>query len=298
MFSYAQNLEDVRIALCFGKAGGRTYVDVGGGHPVADNATYMLYLQGWSGLVVEPQPDLAALYAPLRPRDTVVATLVGREEADVDFHVIDRLHGLSSMLPAQAIAAREWGADHRVERRRVTTLTTLLDRAGITSIDVLKVDVEGVEPDVLAGLDFTRFRPVMMVIEAIFPGHSEPDYSRFEPMVTDLGYVRAHYDGLNVIYVVGERPELIAAFTPEMEAEAQSSAALHRYGRAAEDKTHPDHAAALALSRGLLARLPYLSPDLLDGLLPEGAPAPGSDDWRAMIGRICCGTDGGKIHWD
>lgn len=298
MFSYAQNLEDARIALLFGEHHAGTYVDVGGGHPIADNATYMLYLAGWRGLVVEPQHGLAALYAPLRPRDIVHATLVGRAEGEVDFHVVDRLHGLSSMLPAQAEAAKEWGAGHVVERRAVTTLTALLDAAALGPIDVLKVDVEGVEPDVLAGLDFARHRPTMMVIEAIFPGHTEPDYTRFEPFVIERGYARAHYDGLNVIYVVTERPDLLAGFTPEMEARAQAASAFHRLGRAAEDTTHPDHAAARALSRGLLARLPFLDPDLVASLLPEGAPKPGTDAFRALIGRIAAGTDGGKIHWD
>lgn len=298
MFSYAQNLEDVRVAHLFpGKTDG-VYVDVGGGHPIADNATFLLYLMGWRGLVVEPQAGLAALYPHLRPRDRIEATLVGARAGTVDFHVIDRLHGLSSILPAQAEAAREWGADHRVERRAIVPLRDLMARHGIDRVDLLKIDVEGAERDVLDGVDFRSVKPTVMVIEAIYPGHTEPDYARFEPFVTDLGYVRAHYDGLNVTYVDADRPDIAARFTPDMEAAAQASDALHRYGRAAEDERHPDHAVAKTLARGLLARLPMLPPDLVAGLMPEGAPAPDTDAFRALIGRIASGTDGGKIHWD
>ena len=36
------------------------YIDVGAGHPIADNVTFWLYERGWHGIAVEPQADLAA----------------------------------------------------------------------------------------------------------------------------------------------------------------------------------------------------------------------------------------------
>ena len=67
--SYAQNLEDYHLDLVLGDQPTGTYVDVGGGHPVADNVSFWFYLKGWSGLVVEPQQGLADAYAGVRPRD-------------------------------------------------------------------------------------------------------------------------------------------------------------------------------------------------------------------------------------
>ena len=37
--SYAQNLEDYHLDLIFRDVAAGTYVDVGGGHPVADNVS-------------------------------------------------------------------------------------------------------------------------------------------------------------------------------------------------------------------------------------------------------------------
>ena len=53
--SYSQNLEDYHLSLAF--AGQRTgfYIDIGGGHPVADNVSFWFYERGWQGIVVEPQ---------------------------------------------------------------------------------------------------------------------------------------------------------------------------------------------------------------------------------------------------
>ena len=77
--SYAQNLEDYHLDLVFGDQQTGTYVDVGGGHPVADNVSFWFYLKGWRGLIVEPQEALASIYANVRPRDHTVS-LPGRTQ--------------------------------------------------------------------------------------------------------------------------------------------------------------------------------------------------------------------------
>src|SRR5688572_11318890 len=70
--SYAQRLEDYHLASAFGHQASGFYVDLGAGHPVADNVSYWFYLQGWRGVVVEPQAHLLDLYRHLRPRDVAV----------------------------------------------------------------------------------------------------------------------------------------------------------------------------------------------------------------------------------
>ena len=67
--SYSQNLEDYHLSLAFAGQAIGTYIDVGAGHPIADNVSFWFYERGWQGIVVEPQPELAALYQRLRPRD-------------------------------------------------------------------------------------------------------------------------------------------------------------------------------------------------------------------------------------
>src|ERR1700722_1067401 len=96
--SYSQNLEDYHLSLAFAGQATGTYIDVGAGHPIADNVSFWFYERGWHGIVVEPQPELAALYPRLRPRDRVVRGLVGRHGGEIDFHVVERLHGLSTTV--------------------------------------------------------------------------------------------------------------------------------------------------------------------------------------------------------
>src|SRR4051794_1891817 len=107
--SYAQNMEDYHLDVAFGGARQGRYVDIGGGHPVAGSVSFWFYQRGWSGIVIEPQPDLAALHRRLRPRDTLVEAVIGRTSGDTEFFRIDRLHGLSTTIRGNAEAARQHG---------------------------------------------------------------------------------------------------------------------------------------------------------------------------------------------
>ncbi len=97
MLSYAQNLEDYYLDQVFAGRSSGTYVDVGGGHPIADNVSFYFYLKGWHGLIVEPQAKLAEAYRGIRPRDQVYQGLAGAADGTIAFHQVDGLHGLSSM---------------------------------------------------------------------------------------------------------------------------------------------------------------------------------------------------------
>ena len=304
--SYAQNLEDYHLSLAFAGQATGTYIDVGAGHPIADNVSFWFYERGWQGIVVEPQPELAALYPRLRPRDLVVRGLVGRRCGEIDFHVVERLHGLSTMVEDHARKAKALGAGYRTVRMPVTTLAELCERHDLGSIDFLKIDVEGAEGDVLFGGDWKRFRPKVIVAEAVTPTASEPAWQDWEPFLVAQGYRFILFDTLNRFYVAQEHPEIMARLPSER---APWHAVRHMYeiGRAPESKLHPDHALAQDLARGFWASLPYLDPSLITQLLGRGRRIAKSDDlaalastvdteqFRAALGRVACGYDGGQI---
>jgi FkbM family methyltransferase len=296
--SYAQNMEDYHLALAFEGQERGTYIDVGAGHPVADNVSLWFYERGWSGLVVEPQADLAALYPLVRRRDRVYEGLVGRTHGLADFYEVDRLHGFSTTVQAHAENALTFGADYRVARRSITTLARLCEEHGLSQIDFLKVDVEGGEADVLAGNDWNRFRPKVIVAEAVTPGKGEPCWEAFEPMLLSNGYRFRLFDTLNRFYVADEHRELFEKL-PSERAPWESVTHMYEIGRAPESANHPDHLLTRRLARGLWATLPHIDPALMAELLRRGggeaADDPSSEEFRLALGRIACGYDGGQI---
>ena len=83
------------------------------------------------------------------------------------------------------------------------------------SIDFLKIDVEGAEADVLFGGDWERFRPKVIVAEAVTPMTSEPSWQAWEPFLIAQRYRFALFDTLNRFYVADEHPEIMARVPTE-----------------------------------------------------------------------------------
>lgn len=300
--SYSQNMEDHHVWLAFAGRTPGTYVDVGAGHPVADNVTVRLYERGWHGLVIEPQADLLALYGRLRPRDVAIGTLVGATDGEAAFHVVDRLHGFSTTIAAHARKAGDFGAGFTTERRPMARLATLLAAHDLGPIDLLKVDVEGGEADVLAGNDWTRFRPKLVVVEAVAPVTNAPTHAAWEPLLLAAGYRFGLDDTLNRFYVADECPDVWERL-PKQRADWHAVRHMYEIGRAPENALHPDHALAKALVRGALASLPWLDDATLAAMLERGLadgraalPDLRSEAFRLALGRIACGYDGGQIH--
>lgn len=279
--SYAQRLEDYHLELVFADVSSGFYVDVGGGHPVADNVSFYFYLKGWRGLVVEPQAVLAALYARLRPRDIVVDHPVGAADGDIAFHQVERLHGFSSIIEANAQGARAYGADYSSTRMKLARLSTLLDLHRPGQIDFLKIDVEGAEADVLAGLDLARHRPKLMCVEAVEPGSMAEMWHGWEPGLLAAGYRFAFFDELNRFYVADEHRALAQRF-PSAPAPWNVVTHLYECGRADRDAGHPDRRLAERLVRGFLASLPQRSPDELWALLAASAGRDGLETGAAL----------------
>ena len=301
--SYAQNMEDYHLSLAFAGQDRGTYIDIGGGHPAAGSVSFWFYKRGWSGVVVEPQGDLARLHRALRPRDQVAQCLIGATGGERDFHQFDRWHGLSTTVEGYAKAA---GADFRTTRVQAMSLADLCRAYVQGPIDFLKIDVEGAEGEVIAGADWEQFRPGIVLLESIAPISGEPTWPAWEQQLLDKGYRFALFDTLNRFYVAEERKDLLARMPTER---APWDAVLHLYeiGRAPDNANHPDHALALDLARGFWASLPFLGDDVLAEILQKGRDLNGtqtkgrasvdvsSDAFRASLGLIASAYDGGFI---
>jgi FkbM family methyltransferase len=289
--SYAQNLEDYHIARAFAGQRDGFYIDVGAGHPVCDNVSCWFYLQGWRGIVVEPQDDLADLYRLVRPRDIRESCVIGRTDGEANFHRVDRLHGFSSILEQAAAQAANFGATFTSQKTTMKTLASLCAEHAVERIDFLKIDVEGAEGEVLAGGDFARWRPRVIVAEALAPGSLAENWSGWEPHLLENGYEFVLFDNLNRFYVAREESELRARFVDGV-AEWLVVPHLGHTNRAPFRKDHPDHAFAKMLVGNFLADLPRLPDEAMLALVLRGLSdaalirRPSDADKAAAIGRL------------
>lgn len=160
---------------------GGVFVEAGANDGVQQSNTYYFEkFRGWTGLLVEPEPTLAAACRKNRRGPVAEAALVANEVpgATVELHFAGLMSTLEGALGDSSATARhvqkglELQPNLAARRVRVParTLSALLDEAGLTRrVDLLSLDVEGAEPGALRGIDFDRHAPRFICVEARDP---------------------------------------------------------------------------------------------------------------------------------
>jgi FkbM family methyltransferase len=161
---------DSRLAALMPWRGG-TFVEAGAHDGYTQSNTYYLERhRGWSGLLVEPVPELYARCVRRRPRACVVGAALVSPELDGELVTV-QFGDLMSALADNGDHA-SWGL--AVSGRETysvdvpgRTLSAVIEEAGLEEIDLIVLDLEGHELDALAGLDMARHAPRYLLIEAL-----------------------------------------------------------------------------------------------------------------------------------
>ena len=210
--SYSQNNEDVLLWRALGHVRDGFYIDVGANDPVEHSVTKAFYDAGWRGINIEPLPAHIAAFDAQRPGDINLAVAAGSAAGMLTLYDVPAVRGWAS--PDKSVADLHRAEGHTVAELTVPvrTLTDVCAEHVRGDVHFLKIDVEGFEGDVLRGMDFERWRPWVLVIEATLPNSRETNHASWEHLVTSRRYRYAWFDGLNRYYVAEEHAELLASF--------------------------------------------------------------------------------------
>ena len=207
--SYAQNGEDVLLWRALGDVPNGFYIDVGANDPVEHSVTKAFYDAGWRGISIEPLPSYHQAFLEQRPRDVNLAIAAGASDGELTLYDVPAVRGWAS--PEESVAELHRSEGHQVAELKVPvrTLAAVCAEHVRGEIHFLKVDVEGFEGEVLKGMDFARWRPWVLVIEATLPNSRATNHGAWEHLVTGHGYRYAWFDGLNRYYVAEEHAALL-----------------------------------------------------------------------------------------
>lgn len=157
---YAQHGEEsiLRTILPSGfRSDGGTFIDVGANQPTRLSNTYWLYRQGFSGIAVEPDPDLSRLWRSIRPRDLFVCAGCGPSAGVSSFRVARASVNSAIQLPESDVV--------RTISVPIVTVDQVASLKPGVPVVVLSVDVEGFECEVLQGARATLARTAIVLIE-------------------------------------------------------------------------------------------------------------------------------------
>lgn len=197
MFSFAQNFEDVLLARIFRGQTTGFYVDVGAHYPLIDSVTEHFYRLGWRGINIEPLPPAFSELTRIRPRDVNLNVAVAENEGEIPFFALD---GFSTLNGEVAARHGKAGLEPRQILTKTRRLDSILREHALGQIDFLKIDVEGAEGGVVRSNDWSRFRPSIVIIEAIDPQTHELRFEEWESPILEAGYELVHFDGVNRWY--------------------------------------------------------------------------------------------------
>jgi FkbM family methyltransferase len=206
--SYAQNFEDVMLHRALKHVPSGFFIDVGAHHHEIDSVSLLFSKSGWTGIHVEPISKYAKALRAHRPQDKVLEVAVGSGTGPLVLYEVGGGIGLTT-------GDREWAERHgrnghaireiSVER---LSLAEILDSHAPQDVHWLKIDVEGMEGDVLKSWAGSPKRPWIVLLESTEPASPEPNHATWEPDIIALGYKFVYFDGLNRFYISLLHPEL------------------------------------------------------------------------------------------
>ena len=205
MTTYAQNSEDVTLRRALQDIKEGFWVDIGANHPIIESVTKWFSEQGWHGINVEPNPAFLTLLQAERPRDINLGIAIGAHRGRVPLHILGNTGQTTTIYRFAEREAQNGQPITSTIEVDMLPLDALLDtHAKDRTVDFLKIDAEGAEPDIIGAAAFDRHRPRIILFENI---------DGYEPPLPSKGYHYVWYDGLNHFYVRDEdlwRADLLA----------------------------------------------------------------------------------------
>ena len=203
---YAQFYEDYILSIALSNIKNGHYIDVGANSPNIDSVTKHFYLEGWSGINIEPIEKFYDEYITQRPNDISINKGASNTEGEIDFYILS-----SDLMSSGNIdfvnKAKDKGYDYKKETMKVTTLNNILIAYPIAPITFLKIDVEGMEKEVLEGIDLSKYRPSTLIIESIRPFSHMKAHEEWETILLKNNFTFVLFDSLNRYYVANEHLE-------------------------------------------------------------------------------------------
>lgn len=166
--SYSQHGEDnILINILKYKKNG-FFIDIGSHHPFRFSNTYKLYKMGWSGINIDPMPNSKRMFDLSRPRDINLELGISNKAGYFKYFIFEET-ALNTFSPSMVKEAFENYQVKPIESKEieVTTLEKCLDQhlAPDTKIDLMNIDVEGLDFEVLLSNNWKKYKPKIIVCE-------------------------------------------------------------------------------------------------------------------------------------
>ena len=141
------------------------YLDIGCGHPIKNNNTYLLNKKGWSGINIDLDEENIELFNSYRRKDINLATAVSDKEGETDLYFYHSKSALNTISKQNADFQKAKVSS--IRKIKTQEINKILENSPYKDkeIDFLSIDVEGSELSILKNFDFKKYSPKVIVVE-------------------------------------------------------------------------------------------------------------------------------------
>jgi len=163
------------------------FIDAGAFHPFEQSNTMLLSQLGWRGINIDCDPVKIARFEKLRPQDVNICAAVG--EAIRDMIHLQYPMGFTDRIAEPGEENLLSFCDEKPLKAtpiKVRTLTQIIEQSAFRGqhFHYLNVDCEGQDLSVLKGLDFSRYSPDLITVEA----HAKTEQAELTAFLESRGY--------------------------------------------------------------------------------------------------------------
>jgi len=171
------------------------------------NTLYFERYLGWSGLLIEPIPELAEKCHVNRPNCIIENCALVSDEFlgnRIEIRYCDLMSVVKDSLGLEEEShvlrgCRASNVDDYVVEVPARTLNSLLRENSIDAVDLLSLDVEGYELKVLQGLDLAIYHPSYILVE-VRPDNEHGISEYLAPLYHPLATLSEHPDRWDLLY--------------------------------------------------------------------------------------------------
>lgn len=206
---YSQYLEDYILSIVFSEVNIGAYIDIGSNSPDIHSVTKYFYLKNWSGINTEPIEEFYKESILKRPRNINLNIGIANRQGLPEFYRIysnfrNNNYRLSTFDKNTLYQATLDGYKYKTYTIPVKSLNQVLLMHPMDNITFITVDVEGMEKEVLEGINLKIYRPIVFIIESTEPRSNTPSHQKWEKFLVKNNYEFMMFDGLNRYYLAKE----------------------------------------------------------------------------------------------
>lgn len=207
----SQSGEDAILAYVVSRLGipleNCSYLDLGANRPVEGSNTHFFYTQGAKGVLVEANPELIPALQSERPDDIVLNRCVDVEDGKSMEFIVMTDDGLSSPDERTVAEIQKVNPDIKVKSREIVqsiTANRIFEEYFPKSPIICSIDIEGKDLEIIKSIDFSKYRPLLIVSEMIeYSNEIAIDSKRrdIQEFMISVDYKEYAFTGINSIFI-------------------------------------------------------------------------------------------------